>query len=148
MMRILALDVGEKNIGLAISDKLGYTAQGLPNLRRQAQDEDIFKIIEIAKANEVTEIVVGMPLNLDGSLGSKAKEVTQFLEQLQNKVDLPVKTWDERLTTVQAEKVLLAQDTSRKKRKIKIDRLAAQLILQGYLDAKSESKDVRKDSPQ
>lgn len=147
-MRILALDVGEKNIGLAISDKLGYTAQGLPNLRRQAQDEDIFKIIEIAKANEVTEIVVGMPLNLDGSLGKKAKEVTQFLEQLQEKVDLPVKTWDERLTTVQAEKVLLAQDTSRKKRKIKIDRLAAQLILQGYLDAKSESKDVRKDSSQ
>ncbi|MCQ9208429.1 MAG: Holliday junction resolvase RuvX [Omnitrophica bacterium] len=136
-MRILALDLGEKNIGLAISDKLGWTAQGLPTLRRQAQDKDICAIADIAKENCVTEIVVGMPINMNGTLGKSAQAVAAFLEDLKKKVTLPIKVWDERLTSLQAEKVLLEQDLSRKKRKHKIDRLAAQLILQNYLDSKT-----------
>lgn len=136
-MRILALDVGEKNIGLAISDELGLIAQGLPTLRRQTKDKDTSTIADIVKDRDVTEIVVGMPLNMDGSLGKSAKEVASFLEDLRKKVNLPMKVWDERLTSVQAEKVMLEADLSRKKRKRKIDKLAAQLILQSYLDSRN-----------
>lgn len=141
-MRILALDVGEKNIGLAISDKLGLIAQGLPTLRHQTKDEDISAIANILKAHHITEVVVGIPINLDGSLGKKAQEVAVFLEDLKKKITLPIKVWDERFTSVQAEKVLLEAGLSRKKRKKKIDQLAARLILQNYLDAKVISKDV------
>ena len=141
-MRILALDVGEKNIGLAISDKLGLIAQGLPTLRHQTKDEDISAITNILKVHHITEVVVGIPINLDGSLGKKAQEVAVFLEDLKKKITLPIKVWDERFTSVQAEKVLLEAGLSRKKRKKKIDQLAARLILQNYLDAKVISKDV------
>lgn len=141
-MRILALDVGEKNIGLAISDKLGLIAQGLPTLRHQTKDEDISAIANILKVHHITEVVVGIPINLDGSLGKKAQEVAVFLEDLKKKITLPIKVWDERFTSVQAEKVLLEAGLSRKKRKKKIDQLAARLILQNYLDAKVISKDV------
>lgn len=141
-MRILALDVGEKNIGLAISDKLGLIAQGLPTLRHQTKDEDISAIANILKVHHITEVVVGIPVNLDGSLGKKAQEVAVFLEDLKKKITLPIKVWDERFTSVQAEKVLLEAGLSRKKRKKKIDQLAARLILQNYLDAKVISKDV------
>ena len=137
-MRILALDVGEKNIGLAMSDELGWTAQGLPSLRHQTNDKDICSIVDIVKKEDVTEIVVGMPINMDGSLGEKAKEVALFLEDLKKKVTVPIKAWDERLSSLQAEKVMLQADLSRKKRKKKIDTLAAQLILQSYLDSKSQ----------
>ncbi len=141
-MRILALDVGEKNIGLAISDELGLIAQGLPTLRHQTKDEDISAIANILKVHHITEVVVGIPINLDGSLGKKAQEVAVFLEDLKKKITLPIKVWDERFTSVQAEKVLLEAGLSRKKRKRKIDQLAARLILQNYLDAKVISKDV------
>ena len=141
-MRILALDLGEKNIGLAISDKLGLIAQGLPTLRHQTKDEDISAIADILKVHHITEVVVGIPVNLDGSLGKKAQEVAVFLEDLKKKITLPIKVWDERFTSVQAEKVLLEAGLSRKKRKRKIDQLAARLILQNYLDAKVISKDV------
>ncbi len=141
-MRILALDVGEKNIGLAISDKLGLIAQGLPTLRHQTKDEDISAIANILKVHHITEVLVGIPVNLDGSLGKKAQEVAVFLEDLKKKITLPIKVWDERFTSVQAEKVLLEAGLSRKKRKRKIDQLAARLILQNYLDAKVISKDV------
>ena len=141
-MRILALDLGEKNIGLAISDKLGLIAQGLATLRHQTKDEDIYAIANILKVHHITEVVVGMPVNLDGSLGKKAQEVAVFLEDLKKKITLPIKVWDERFTSVQAERVLLEAGLSRKKRKGKIDQLAARLILQNYLDAKVISKDV------
>lgn len=141
-MRILALDVGEKNIGLAISDKLGLIAQGLPTLKHQTKDEDISAIANILKDHHITEVIVGIPVNLDGSLGKKAQEVAVFLEDLKKKITLPIKVWDERFTSVQAEKVLLEAGLSRKKRKGKIDQLAARLILQNYLDAKVISKDV------
>jgi putative Holliday junction resolvase len=136
-MRILALDIGEKNIGLAISDELGWTAQGLPNLQRKTLDEDILALARIVEENKVGEIVAGMPINMDGSFSRQAKEVTHFLEDLKKKITLPLKVWDERLSSLQAEKIMLEADLSRKKRKKKIDMLAAQLILQSYLDAKT-----------
>lgn len=143
-MRILGIDVGEKNIGLAMSDELGWTAQGLSCLRGQSRDEAISAIADVIKEHGVSEVVVGMPVSLDGSLGKKAKEVAVFIEDLKKKIDLPVKVWDERFSTLQAEKVMIEADLSRKKRKKKIDILAAQLILQGYLDKRCE--DVRKDN--
>lgn len=141
-MRILALDVGEKNIGVAISDELGWTAQGLPTLRRQTKDRDACAIANIVEEKCVTRIVVGMPVSLDGSLGKKAREVASFVEDLKRRLRLPIKVWDERFTSVQAERVMLEADLSRKKRKKKIDQLSAQLILQSYLDAESRPQDV------
>ena len=138
-MRILALDLGEKNIGLAISDELGWTAQGLPTLRRQSDAQAVREIAQLAKERQVCEIVVGMPINLDGSLGKKAREVADFIEDLKKKSDAPIKVWDERFSTMQAERVLLEADLSRKRRKKKIDRLAAQIILQNYLDSRPEN---------
>ena len=141
-MRILALDVGEKNIGVAISDELGWTAQGLPTLRRQTKDRDTCAIANIVEEKCVTRIVVGMPISLDGSLGKKAREVASFVEDLKRRLRLPIKVWDERITSVQAERLMLEADLSRKKRKKKIDQLSAQLILQSYLDAESRPQDV------
>lgn len=143
-MRILALDVGEKNIGVAISDELGWTAQALPSLRRQTKDRDTCAIANIVEEKCVTGIVVGMPVSLDGSLGKKAREVAGFVEDLKRRLSLPIKVWDERFTSVQAERVMLEADLSRKKRKKKIDQLSAQLILQSYLDAKN----VRENNPE
>jgi len=138
-MRILALDVGEKNIGVAISDELGWTAQGLPTLRRQTKDRDTCAIANIVEEKCVTRIVVGMPISLDGSLGKKAREVASFVEDLKRRLRLPIKVWDERITSVQAERLMLEADLSRKKRKKKIDQLSAQLILQSYLDSRIKS---------
>ena len=135
----MALDVGEKNIGLAISDKLGWIAQGLPSIKCASCDKNISAISDLAKENQVTEIVVGMPINLDGSLGKKAQEVANFVEALKKKINLPIKVWDERFSSVQAERTMLEADLSRKKRKKKIDQLAAQFILQNYLDARPKS---------
>jgi putative Holliday junction resolvase len=134
-MRILALDVGEKNIGLAISDELGYIAQGFASLKHESKDKSFHTIANIAKEQSVKEIVVGMPINLDGSLGKKAKEVAIFVEELKKKINIPIKIWDERFSSLQAEKVMLEADMSRKKRKRNVDKLAAQLVLQSYLDA-------------
>lgn len=136
-MRILALDVGEKNIGLALSDELGWTAQGLGVIRCKTDQGSIEAISNIVKENGVTEIVVGMPVNLDGGLGRQAQGVAEFMEHLKQKISLPIKAWDERLTSLQAEKIMLQADLSRRKRKRKIDQVAAQLILQSYLDANS-----------
>jgi putative Holliday junction resolvase len=143
-VRILSIDVGEKNIGLAMSDELGWTAQGFSCLRGQSRAEAILGIADVIKEHGVSEVVVGMPVSLDGSLGKKAKEVAVFIEELKKKIGVPVKVWDERFSSLQAEKVMLEADLSRKKRKKKIDVLAAQLILQSYLDKRCE--DVRKDN--
>lgn len=141
-MRILGMDIGEKNIGLAVSDELGITAQGLDNLLRGQDSETIVSLAEIVKKNNVREIVAGMPVNMDGTLGQKAKETAAFLEKIKEKIPLPVKIWDERLSSMQAERIMLEADMSRRKRKKRIDRLAAQLILQSYLDAGRNEQNV------
>lgn len=130
-MRIMGLDVGEKRIGVAVSDPLGYTAQGISTVKR----EDIEELKKIVSDYDIGEIVVGLPKNMDGSIGDQGKKVLDFVEKLKQEIDLPMITWDERLTTKEAEGVLLKADLSRAKRKKVIDKLAAVLILQSYLDS-------------
>lgn len=137
-MRIMGLDFGTKRIGMALSDELLLTAQGLDSLQRKELAADLGKIAKIAAENNVQEIVVGLPISMNGSYSAKTREVLEFVEELTKVVKTPVRTWDERLTSVQAERVLLEADTSRAKRKKVTDKLAAQIILQGYLDAKKK----------
>ncbi len=133
-MRIMGLDVGTHTIGIAISDELGITAQGLKTLRRKSVEEDFTEIAAIIHQFEIEKIVVGLPKNMSGTLGKQAEIVLKWIEVLKDKIQVPVVTWDERLSTVGASKVLLEADLSRRKRKKVIDKLAAVLILQGYLD--------------
>lgn len=139
-MRIMALDVGTKRIGVAMSDELFLTAQGSDTIYRQTLGSDLEIIGKRASDNGVCEIIVGLPLSMNGSYSAKTKEVTVFIENLAKSVGIPVKTWDERLTTVQAQSVLLAADVSRAKRKLSIDKMAAQIILQSYLDSRRKGK--------
>ena len=133
-MRILAVDFGEKRIGLALSDPLGFTAQGLDTLQRQNRAQVLAHIAEIVKKNEVGEIVVGLPVNMDGSRGFKAEETFKFVTALEGAVTVPVKTWDERLTSREASRLMIEEGLSRKKQRDNSDRLAATLILQNYLE--------------
>ncbi len=133
-MRILGLDIGTKRIGVAVSDELGLLAQGKCCVDRETDDKAINDIIAIIEEGSVGKVVVGLPLNMDGSHGERAEDSTKFAESLADKTGLPVDLWDERLSTKEAEDVMLKADISRKKRKKVIDKMAAQLILQGYLD--------------
>ncbi|TCS83807.1 Holliday junction resolvase RuvX [Tepidibacillus fermentans] len=135
-MRILGLDVGEKTIGIAISDELGWTAQGVEVIQRKTLDHDLTRLREIIDQYEVDEIVVGLPKNMNGTIGPRAEMIMDFAKQLEVEFELPIRLWDERLTTVLAERTLIQADISRKKRKKVIDKMAAMVILQGYLDAK------------
>ena len=137
-MRIMALDLGTKRIGVAMSDELFFTAQGYDTIYRASPDEDLAKIKKLAEENGVCEIVLGLPINMNGTHGPKVKEVMDFMDTLTKVVTVPVKTWDERLTTVQANNVLLEADVSRAKRKKSVDRIAAQFILQSYLDSRKK----------
>lgn len=135
-MRILALDVGEKKIGMALSDALGITAQPLKTLIRKNKRDDFKRIGEIACDMSVAKIIVGLPLNMDGTTGFRAKETHNFVEELKEELKIPVELWDERLSTLEANRILLQADMSRKKRKKLDDKIAAQLILQSYLDSR------------
>lgn len=137
-MRWMGLDYGDRRIGVALSDELGWTAQGHTVLERRKPDEDMEKLRIIAVENDVAEIVLGLPKNMNGSIGPRGELCQAFAEELRTKLGLPVHLWDERLTTVAAEKTLLSADVSRKKRKQVIDKMAAAIILQGYMDAKSK----------
>ena len=134
-MKVLGLDIGEKRIGIAVSDALGYTAQGLTVLQRNGEDDDIGAIQELIDASQVSEVVVGLPKNMDGSLGEGAQKVMSFVSKLEESLSIPIVLWDERLTTAEATRVLLQADVSRKKRRTVVDKIAAVLILQGYLDS-------------
>lgn len=136
-MKILGLDYGDRRIGVALSDAFGWTAQGLEVIERRREGNEIERITELVKMNEVSEIVVGLPKNMDGSVGPRGEICIEFAETLRETLDLPVHLWDERLSTVSAERALLEADVSRKKRKKVVDKMAASLILQNYLDAKS-----------
>lgn len=137
-MRILGLDVGEKRVGVAISDELGLIAQGIDVIERKndGKDKDIDRICKIISDYKVTKIVAGLPKNMNGTLGPSGTAVKKYATKLQNTSGIEVDFWDERLTTVAAERTLLEADVSRKKRKGVIDKLAAVLILQNYLDFK------------
>ena len=127
------MDIGTHTIGVAISDELGITAQGLKTVKRRSMEEDFKEIRTIIEHFKISKIVVGLPKNMDGTLGKQAGVVFQWIKDLKDRIQLPVVTWDERLSTVGASKVLLEADLSRRKRKKVIDKVAAVLILQGYL---------------
>lgn len=132
-MRIIALDYGDATIGVAVSDDLGITAQGVGVIRRVGIRKDINKVLEHVKEYGASEIVVGLPRSMDGSMGTRAEKTVEFAEKLMASTDVPVKYYDERLSTAMAERMLVEADVSRKKRKQVIDMIAAQVILQGYL---------------
>ena len=133
-IRILALDVGEKRIGLAVSDPLGITAQGLEVLTRKDRAADLNRLLEVARQWGVQRVVVGLPRHMNGRLGSSAPQILELVEILQKTLGVEVVTWEERLTTAEAERVLIQADVSRRRRRQVVDQLAAVLILQNYLD--------------
>ena len=133
-MRIMSLDVGSRTIGIACSDALLMTAQGIETIRRTSLEKDFNRLQELIAEYEVHELVVGMPKNMNGTKGERAEKTEEFVEKMKEVIDLPVTYWDERLSTVMAERQLIAADVSRKKRKSVIDKMAAVVILQGYLN--------------
>jgi putative Holliday junction resolvase len=133
-MRVIGLDIGEKRIGVALSDTLGIMAGALTVIERATDEAAVKQIINLTRENEVERIVVGMPRSLDGTLGKQAQTVQSFADLLEKSIDIPVITWDERLSTVAADRTLLEMGMKRNKRKKHRDSLAAAFILQGYLD--------------
>jgi len=137
-MRILGLDVGERTIGIAISDPLGYTAQGLTTIRRKNLKIDIAELKKICDEYSVESILMGFPKNMNGTIGPSGEKAIELSKILEEELHMPVKLWDERLTTVAAHKAMLEADLSRAKRKKIVDKIAAMYILQGYLDSLSK----------
>lgn len=131
----LSIDLGDRTLGIAVSDGLGLTAQGLDTLERHGGQRDLEALRAVCQEREVTRIVVGLPRNMDGSEGPRALKSRAFAAGLREALGLPVFLWDERLSSAEAERVLIAADVSRKKRALVIDKLAAQIILQGWLEA-------------
>lgn len=137
MGRILGLDVGDKRIGVALSDELKWTAQTLTTIQREGKKKDIPAILQLLEEHDVEEIVIGLPKNMNDTLGEQAEKVLKFSKQLETRVTgIKVTLWDERLTTTAAERMLVKADVSRKKRKKVVDTIAAVFILQSYLDAR------------
>jgi len=132
--RTLALDLGDRRIGLALSDALGWTAGPLPSLTRIGWKKDLSALRSLIGEHEVRRIVVGLPIRMDGTEGERARLTHEFIERLRRAVPIPVETWDERLTTVEAERTLIQAEVRREKRRQVVDSMAASLILQGYLD--------------
>ena len=135
--RTLGLDVGSKTIGMAVSDPLGITAQGLTTIRRKNKRLDFAQLQAVIREYQIAEIVVGYPLRMSGAEGSQAEKMQQFAQELRRRFALPVHLWDERLTTAQANRVLRETDLSIQRRGEVVDRLAAVLILQSWLDRRA-----------
>jgi putative holliday junction resolvase len=133
--RILALDLGKRRIGMAVSDPLGITAQGLPNIERTNKREDLAEVTRQAQEREATLILIGNPMHMSGAEGRQSRWVREFAEALEQRAGLPVRLWDERLTTVEASRVLRQSGISIEKRARAVDRLSAVILLQSYLDS-------------
>lgn len=132
--RLLGIDFGAKRLGLAISDETQTLAQGLASYTRQDLSHDLAHLKVVADEHKICQIVLGLPINMDGSLGAQAQQILQFKEKLEAKLQIPIALFDERLTTNEAERVLLSANVRRRKRVELRDQLSAVLILQGYLD--------------
>jgi len=141
-MKILGIDYGEKRIGIAVSDPSNIVARSLKVLKRNGTRSWVKELKLIIDENKIEKIVVGFPVNMNGSLGEKGREVLAFVEVLKKRLKVPVVTWDERLTTVSAEKLLRQIKLSREKRKDILDKLSASIILQSYLDSILPSQKV------
>ena len=133
-MRIMSMDVGNKRIGIAVSDPLGITAQGLDTIVRTNKDADIKKVGELIQTYQPDKIVIGLPKNMNGSIGEQGTRTQKFGELLESTFSIEVVYWDERLTTVSATRALIDGNVRRDKRIKQVDKLAAVLILQSYLD--------------
>jgi len=133
-MRVLGLDVGEKRIGVAVSDPLGIIAQGVTVITRRDLQSDLNDIAKIISEYGADSVVVGMPINMDGTKGKSARKVAEFVEALKGRISISVSVYDERLSTKESERFLISADVSRKKRRQVIDKMAAQLILESYLE--------------
>lgn len=136
MKRIIGLDVGDKTIGVAVSDPLLLTAQGLKTIIRESNKKDLNQIEDIIKEYNVVKIIVGFPKNMNNTVGPQGEKVIKFVNKLKNRFNIEVILEDERLTTMAAERTLIEGDVSRQKRKKVIDKVAATYILQTYLDRK------------
>lgn len=134
-MRIMGIDLGTRRIGVALSDQMCMLAHGRGAIERISDEKAISRIIEIVSEEKVERIVVGFPLNMDGTEGPRAVDSRKFVEKLMSLAGVDVILWDERLSTKEAEDVLIQADVGRKKRRKVVDKMAAQLILQGYLDS-------------
>ena len=139
-MRIIGLDYGSKTVGVAVSDPLGLTAQGLETIWRKQENklrQTLARIEELVSEYQVEKIVVGYPKNMNNTIGERAEKALEFKEMLERRTGLPVVMWDERLTTVEANRTLMEANVRRENRKQYLDELAAVFILQGYLDSLS-----------
>ncbi len=145
-MRTLGIDYGDKRTGLSISDPLGITAQPLPTIKAPAGKGLVERITEVVSEKDVCEVVVGLPRNMDGTLGGSGRKVMAFVERLREVLGCEVLVEDERLTTMMADKALAALGESPRVRKKKLDRVAAQLILQSHLDRKRTCEGSQQDS--
>ena len=134
--RIMGLDIVDKTIGVAVSDLMGLTAQGVTTIKRVGKKKDIEAIKQIIAEKQVNKIVSGLPKNMNGTVGPQGEKVQKFCELLKEETNLPIEFWDERLSTVAAERSLIEGNVRRENRKKVIDMLAAVIILQGYLDSK------------
>ena len=139
-MRIMGLDLGDKTIGVAVSDETKLIAQGYTTIRRKGLANDLDNLAEIIKEKQINKIVLGLPKNMNNTIGERGNKSIEFAETLKNHLnDMEIVLWDERLTTVSAERVLLEADVKRKKRKNHIDMIAAVFILQSYLDLQNKN---------
>lgn len=136
MKRYMSLDIGDRTIGIAVSDLLGLTAQGVETIRRRKEEDDLKRLGELMEQYETRSLVSGLPRNMDGTEGDRCSIVKDFMAKVKETYpDIEVVFWDERLSTVAAARSLIEADVSRKKRKKVIDKMAAVFILQGYLDS-------------
>ncbi|MGB6675867.1 MAG: Holliday junction resolvase RuvX [Terriglobales bacterium] len=140
LARVLGLDVGSKRIGLAISDPLGITAQGLETLHRQNKRLDFAQLEKVIREYEVTEIVVGYPLRMSGAEGIQAEKMQRFAEELRQRFPVPIHLWDERLSSAQANRLLRETEMSIARRGQVVDQMAAVLILQSWMDARDSHR--------
>jgi len=134
--RVLGLDVGSRRIGMAVTDPLGITAQGIETLQRRNKRTDFATLGQVIRAYEIREIVVGLPLRMSGAEGTQAEKMQGFAEELRKRFRLPVELWDERLTSAEANRLLRATELSIERRAKAVDRMAAVLILQGWMEAR------------
>ena len=144
-MRIMGLDYGSKTIGVAVSDPMGLTAQGIQTITREEENKlrkSLRRIEELVEQYQVEEIVLGFPKNMNNTIGERAEKSLQLKETLERRLGLPVIMWDERLTTVEADRTLIEAGVRRENRKKYVDMIAAVFILQGYLDAKGKADTV------
>jgi putative holliday junction resolvase len=139
-MRSLGLDVGEKRVGVALSDETGTLASGLPTLSRVGPRRDVKAVAELVRAHGAGEVVVGLPRRLDGTVGPQAEKVLAFMEDLRGALRVPVVACDERLTSVAAEEILAERGVARRDRKALVDTVAAVIILQDHLDARKRTE--------